>query len=78
MRLERILETVLYYSPGQEDELARFYGDVLGLRAVGRGGLTFLVGDGLLLLFDADLSSVQSRPPTRGAWPGPHLFRGSG
>jgi hypothetical protein len=60
MRLERILETVLYYSSGQDDELARFYGEVLGLQAVGRGGLTFRVGDGLLLLFDADLSSAQS------------------
>jgi hypothetical protein len=67
VRLERILETVLYYSSGQEDELAHFYGEVLGLRAVGRGGLTFRVGDGLLLLFDADLSSVQSRPPPHGA-----------
>ena len=66
MRLERILETVLYYSSGQEDELARFYGEVLGLRAVGRGGLTFRVGEGLLL-FDADLSSVQSQPPPHGA-----------
>ena len=67
MRLERILETVLYYSSGQEDELAQFYGEVLGLRAVGRGGLTFRVGDGLLLLFDADHSSVQSQPPPHGA-----------
>ena len=67
MRLERILETVLYYSSGQEEELARFYGEVLGLQAVGRDGLTFRVGDGLLLLFDADLSSVQSRPPPHGA-----------
>ena len=67
MRLERILETVLYYSSGQDDELARFYGEVLGLQALGRGGLTFRVGDGLLLLFDADLSSAQSRPPPHGA-----------
>ena len=67
MRLERILETVLYYSSGQEEELAQFYGEVLGLRAVGRSGLTFRVGDGLLLLFDADLSSAQSRPPPHGA-----------
>ena len=67
MRLERILETVLYYSSGQEDELARFYGEVLGLHAVGRSGLTFRVGEGLLLLFDAGLSSVQSRPPPHGA-----------
>jgi len=67
VRLERILETVLYYSSGQEEELARFYGEVLGLRAVGRGGLTFRVGTGLLLLFDAELASVQSHPPPHGA-----------
>lgn len=67
MRLERILETVLYYSSGQEDELTRFYGEVLGLRAVGHSGLTFRVGDGLLLLFDAELASMQSRPPPHGA-----------
>lgn len=67
MRLERILETVLYYSSGQEEELAHFYGRVLGLHAVGRSGLTFRVGDGLLLLFDAGLSSAQSRPPPHGA-----------
>ena len=34
MRLERILETVLYYPSGQEDELARFHGEVLGLQSV--------------------------------------------
>jgi catechol 2,3-dioxygenase-like lactoylglutathione lyase family enzyme len=67
VRLQRILETVLYYPSGQEVELARFYGEVLGLQAVGRSGLTFRVGDGLLLLFDAGLSSVQSRPPAHGA-----------
>ena len=67
MRLERILETVLYYSSGQEEALGRFYGDVLGLRPAGRSGLTFRVGDGLLLLFDAGLSSVQSQPPPHGA-----------
>jgi hypothetical protein len=33
VRLERILESVLYYSSGQEEELARFYGEVLGLQA---------------------------------------------
>jgi catechol 2,3-dioxygenase-like lactoylglutathione lyase family enzyme len=67
VRLERILETVLYYSSGQEEELARFYGEILGLRPVGRSGLTFRVGEGLLLLFEADLSSVQSSPPPHGA-----------
>ena len=69
MRLERILETVLYFSSGEEEELARFYGDVLGLRAVGESGLTFRIGDGVrvLLLFDAGLASAQSWPPPHGA-----------
>ena len=67
MRLERILETVLYYSSGEDEDIARFYGEVLGLQAVGREGLTFRVGEGLLLLFDAGRSSAQSRPPSHGA-----------
>ena len=78
VRLERILETVLYYSSGQEEELARFYGEVLGLRAVGRGGLTFRVGEGLLLLFDAEpFVCPVATPSTRCARPGPHLLRRS-
>lgn len=66
MQLERVLETVLYYTSGQEDELGRFYGDVLGLRRVG-DGLTFRIGSGLLLFFDADRSVLQSKPPPHGA-----------
>jgi catechol 2,3-dioxygenase-like lactoylglutathione lyase family enzyme len=67
VELKGVLETVLYYSSGQEEELAQFYGEVLGLRAVGRGGLTFRVGQGLLLLFDRDRSVLQSKPPPHGA-----------
>jgi catechol 2,3-dioxygenase-like lactoylglutathione lyase family enzyme len=67
VQLEGVLETVLYYESGQEVELARFYREVLGLHAVGRGGLTFRVGPDLLLLFEADRSSVQSSPPPHGA-----------
>ena len=37
MDLERVLETVPYHSPGEEDELGRFYGEVLGLRGLGEG-----------------------------------------
>jgi len=65
-RLTRILETVLYYSAGDEEAVRRFYADVLGLPRVGRG-LNFRLGDGLLLLFDAAASSVQDSPPPHGA-----------
>lgn len=67
MQLKGVLETVLYFAPGQEAELRRFYGEVLGLHSVGRGGLTFRIGPGVLLLFEAERSSVQSRPPPHGA-----------
>jgi catechol 2,3-dioxygenase-like lactoylglutathione lyase family enzyme len=67
VHLESVLETVLYYAPGQEDDVRHFYGDVLKLRAVGRGGLTFRLGTGLLLFFDRERSVVQSTPPPHGA-----------
>jgi catechol 2,3-dioxygenase-like lactoylglutathione lyase family enzyme len=67
VHLERVLETVLYYESGQHDEMARFYAEVLGLRRLGRRGRAFRVGDGLVLLFEADLSSAQSHPPPHGA-----------
>jgi catechol-2,3-dioxygenase len=66
VELQRVLETVLYHSPGEEDELGRFYGDVLGLRRLGEG-LTFRVGPGVLLLFDRERSAVQATPPPHGA-----------
>ena len=62
-----MLETVLYYGPGEEEALARFYGEVLGLQRVGREGLTFRVGQALLLLFDRERSMRQSTPPPHGA-----------
>ena len=66
MQLQGVLETVLYHSPGEEDELGRFYGEVLGLRRLGEG-LTFRVGTGVLLLFDRERSTVQATPPAHGA-----------
>ena len=67
MQLERILETVLYYEAGREEALARFYGEVLGLQRIGSDGLTFRIGGGLLLFFDAGRAAVQSTPPPHGA-----------
>lgn len=66
LRLLSVLETVLYYASGQEEDVERFYGEVLGLRRVGRG-LMYRLGEGLLLLFDAEESSVQDEPPPHGA-----------
>ena len=64
-----MLETVLYYRAGEEDELERFYRDVLGLKALGRGrwSLSFRTGPGVLLLFEAERSSAQDEPPPHGA-----------
>ena len=66
MRLTRILETVLYYGAEERDAVFRFYREVLGLEEVG-DGLAFRLGDGLVLLFDAEASSGQERPPPHGA-----------
>ena len=46
--------------------MRRFYSGVLGLRPVG-DGFAFRVGDGLVLLFDAEESARQERPPPHGA-----------
>ena len=67
MELKGVLETVLYYGTGEEEALARFYGEVLGLQRVGQEGLTFRIGPGLLLLFDRERSVRQSTPPPHGA-----------
>ena len=66
MRLTRVLETVLYHRGGEADAMRRFYADVLGLRPVGNG-FAFRIGDGLVLLFDADETAHQDRPPPHGA-----------
>jgi catechol 2,3-dioxygenase-like lactoylglutathione lyase family enzyme len=67
VQLERILETVLYYRSGQEEDLARFYGDILRMHRVDPDGLAFRLGGGLLLFFDADRAALQSKPPPHGA-----------
>ena len=54
LRLASVLETVLYYAFDQRDEMERFYRDVLGLESLGlgRGGLAFRLGRGVVLLFE--------------------------
>jgi len=69
LRLAGVLETVLYYASDQQDEMERFYEDVLGLESLGLGrwSLAFRLGQGVVLLFDRERSSTQEEPPPHGA-----------
>ncbi len=69
LRLAGVLETVLYYGSEQQDEVERFYEDVLGLVSLGLGrwSLAFRLGQGVVLLFDRERSSKQDGPPPHGA-----------
>lgn len=69
LRLACVLETVLYYGSDQQDEMERFYEDVLGLESLGLGrwSLAFRLGEGVVLLFDRERSSTQEEPPPHGA-----------
>jgi catechol 2,3-dioxygenase-like lactoylglutathione lyase family enzyme len=70
-RLDRILETVLYFAPGQEEAMERFYGETLGLgRATGRA---FRIGEGLLLLFDRETAVRKESPPPHGTIGAAHV-----
>ena len=69
LRLAGVLETVLYYASDQQDNMARFYENVLGLESLGLGrwSLAFRLGQGVVLLFDRERSSTQDEPPPHGA-----------
>jgi catechol 2,3-dioxygenase-like lactoylglutathione lyase family enzyme len=69
LRLASVLETVLYYASDQQDEMERFYENVLGLESLGLGrwSLAFRLGQGVVLLFDRERSSTQDEPPPHGA-----------
>ena len=65
-----VLETVLYYPPGKHEEMADFYGRVLGLRGIGSSRDRFLfyrAGPGVVLLFNHDAAAAQDSPPPHGA-----------
>ncbi|HVM36159.1 MAG TPA: VOC family protein [Actinomycetota bacterium] len=67
-RVDGILETVVYCTSENESETRTFYEAILGLRPVGLGGAAFRVAPGqMLLLFNADHSSIQDDPPPHGA-----------
>jgi catechol 2,3-dioxygenase-like lactoylglutathione lyase family enzyme len=69
LRLASVLETVLYYASDQQDDMKRFYENVLGLESLGLGrwSLAFRLGQGVVLLFDRERSSTQDKPPPHGA-----------
>ncbi|MCI0406373.1 MAG: VOC family protein [candidate division Zixibacteria bacterium] len=67
-KLSRILETILYV--GDLARAVEFYEKILGLS--GKNG-NFVVGEGMLLLFDASRAIKQKSPPPHGAKGPGHL-----
>lgn len=59
-----VLETSLYHSAAETEEVERFYRELLGLAAVSRwpGGLALRVGDGVLLLFEREALAQRCGP----------------
>lgn len=66
-RLHGVLETVVYYKPGQRDDMRSFYGDVLSFRAIAHSPDAYRLGSQVFLLFNSDESSAQDDPPAHGA-----------
>ncbi len=62
-----VLETVLYYPSGLEDEIHHFYSEILGLRRLHPDGSAYRIGSSILLVFNRDRTAVQDDPPPHGA-----------
>jgi catechol 2,3-dioxygenase-like lactoylglutathione lyase family enzyme len=73
VQLEAILETVLYYSERDREDMEAFYRDILGLRRVSGwpDGMAFRVGAGVLLLFDAGKTAARPDEDQRHGASGP-------
>lgn len=66
--IERVLETVLYFT--DEGRAERFYRDVLGMRPIGKQEgrhLFFRAGESVFLLFNADATNRPDDPLAHGA-----------
>jgi catechol 2,3-dioxygenase-like lactoylglutathione lyase family enzyme len=66
--LNGILETVLYCNSSNEDDVRKFYREVMGLRQLGFD-FSYRVGsqDHILLVFNRDETEHQDNPPPHGA-----------
>lgn len=62
--LAGVLETCLYYDPGQREGMERLYRDVLGLPEVSRwgDGTALRAGAGVVLLFDRERLRGRDEP----------------
>jgi catechol 2,3-dioxygenase-like lactoylglutathione lyase family enzyme len=68
-----VLETTLYHDSAERDEMARVYGEVLGLPQVARwpDGMSFRLGGGVVLLFDRQRIVDRTEPSARHGASGP-------
>jgi catechol 2,3-dioxygenase-like lactoylglutathione lyase family enzyme len=59
-----LLESALYYSHADREEVLRFYDETLGMRRVAGwdDGTAYRIGAGVLLLFDRDLVAERDGP----------------
>jgi len=71
--LDGVLETCVYCSAAERDQVERFYTEVLGLEAVSRwpDGIALRIGAGVLLLFERARLAERQGPIARHGTSGP-------